>query len=160
MTTMKIRAFQESDVDAVIALWRACDVARPWNDPVRDIERKLAMADDLLLVGTVDGRVVGTVMAGYEGHRGWINYLAVDPNERAAGHGRALMAAAERRLRELGCPKINLQVRGTNPDAIAFYERIGFTIDAVISLGKRLVIENRRVETCAADPESPATPTE
>ena len=71
MTTMKIRAFQESDVDAVIALWRACDVVRPWNDPARDIERKLAIADDLLLVGTVDGRVVGTVMAGYEGHRGW-----------------------------------------------------------------------------------------
>ena len=80
-------------------------------------------------------------MAGYEGHRGWINYLAVDPNERAAGHGRALMAAAETRLRERGCPKINLQVRATNPDAIAFYGRIGFTIDDAVSLGKRLVID-------------------
>lgn len=139
MTTMKIRPYVAADMDAVIALWRACDVARPWNDPVRDIERKLAMADDLLLVGTVDGRVVGTVMAGYEGHRGWINYLAVDPNERAAGHGRALMAAAERRLRELGCPKINLQVRATNPDAIAFYEGIGFVVDDAVSLGKRLI---------------------
>ena len=139
MTTMKIRPYVAADMDAVIALWRACDVARPWNDPVRDIERKLAMADDLLLVGTVDGRVVGTVMAGYEGHRGWINYLAVDPNERAAGHGRALMVAVESRLRELGCPKINLQVRATNPDAIAFYEGIGFVVDDAVSLGKRLI---------------------
>ena len=157
---MRIRPFAIGDTEAVIALWRDCDLTRPWNDPAHDIDRKLAVADDLLLVGTVDDRVVGTVMAGYEGHRGWINYLAVDPKARGAGHGRALMAAAELRLRELGCPKINLQVRDTNPDAIAFYEQIGFTVDAVISLGKRLVIENRRVETCAADPESPAIPTE
>ena len=154
---MRIRPFTIGDTEPVIALWRDCDLTRPWNDPERDIDRKLAQADDLLLVGTVDDRVVGTVMAGYEGHRGWINYLAVDPKARGVGHGRALMAAAELRLREVGSPKINLQVRDTNPDALAFYERIGFTIDAVISLGKRLVIENRRVETCAADPESPAT---
>ena len=160
MTVMHVRPFAVEDTDAVIALWRACDLTRSWNDPARDIERKLAVSDDLLLVGTVDDRVVGAVMAGYEGHRGWINYLAVDPKARGVGHGRALMAAAELRLREVGCPKINLQVRDTNPDALAFYERIGFTIDAVISLGKRLVVENRRVETCAADPESPATPME
>ena len=92
-------------------------------------------------VGTVDGHVVGTVMAGYEGHRGWINYLAVAPNERGASRGSELMAAAEVRLRNLGCPKINLQVRATNPDAIAFYERIGFIVDDTISLGKRLVID-------------------
>ena len=157
---MRIRPFTIGDTEPVIALWRDCDLTRPWNDPARDIDRKLAQADDLLLVGTVDDRVVGTVMAGYDGHRGWINYLAVDPKARGVGHGRALMAAAELRLREVGCPKINLQVRDSNSDALAFYERIGFTIDAVISLGKRLVIENRRVETCAADPESPATRTE
>ena len=157
---MRIRPFAVEDTEAVIALWRDCDLTRPWNDPARDIDRKLARADDLLLVRAVDDRVVGTVMAGYEGHRGWINYLAVDPKERGVGHGRALMAAAEFRLRELGCPKINLQVRATNPDAIAFYERIGFTVDNSVSLGKRLVIENRRVETRAADPESSATPPE
>ncbi len=138
---MKIRPFAVEDTEAVIVLWRDCDLIRPWNDPARDIERKLAQADDLLLVGTVDNCVVGTVMAGYEGHRGWINYLAVDRRARGAGHGRALMVAAELRLRELGCPKINLQVRDTNPDAIAFYEQIGFTVDAVISLGKRLVLD-------------------
>ena len=139
---MQIRPYHVADVDVVIALWRACDLIRPWNDPARDIERKVAMADDLLLVGTVDGRVIGTVMAGYEGHRGWINYLAVDPKARGVGQGRALMAAADTRLRELGCPKINLQVRATNPDAIAFYERIGFTVDDAVSLGKRLLTEN------------------
>ena len=82
MTTMQIRPFQAHDAEKVIALWRDCDLTRPWNDPARDIERKVEMGDDLFLVGTVDGRVVGTVMAGYEGHRGWINYLAVDPSER------------------------------------------------------------------------------
>ena len=138
MTTLRIRPFAVEDTEAVIALWRDCDLTRPWNDPARDIDRKLALADDLLLVSTVDDRVVGTVMAGYEGHRGWINYLAVEPTERGAGHGRALMAVAELRLRELGCPKINLQVRATNPDAIAFYERIGFTVDDTVSMGKRL----------------------
>ena len=141
MTTMQIRPFQAHDTENVIALWRDCDLTRPWNDPARDIQRKVAMADDLFLVGTVAGHVVGTVMAGYEGHRGWINYLAVDPNERGAGRGSELMAAAEIRLRDLGCPKINLQVRATNPDAIAFYERIGFIVDAAVSLGKRLVTD-------------------
>lgn len=142
MMTLRIRPFAVEDTGAVIALWLACDLTRPWNDPARDIDRKLALADDLLLVGTLDHHVVGTVMAGYEGHRGWINYLAVKPTERGAGHGRALMDAAETRLRELGCPKINLQVRTTNPDAIAFYKRIGFTVDDAVSLGKRLLTEN------------------
>lgn len=141
MTPMQIRPFRADDMENVIALWRDCDLTRPWNDPARDIQRKVAMADDLFFVGTVDGHVVGTVMAGYEGHRGWINYLAVDPNERGAGRGSELMAAAEVRLRDLGCPKINLQVRATNPDAIAFYERIGFIVDDAVSLGKRLVAD-------------------
>ncbi len=138
MTEMEVRPFSPDDVEAVIALWHVTELTRPWNDPARDIERKLAMDDDLLLVGTIEGRVVGTVMVGYEGHRGWINYLAVDPTLRSAGHGRALMSAAETRLRALGCPKINLQVRVTNPDAIAFYEQVGFAIDDTVSLGKRL----------------------
>lgn len=141
MTPMQIRPFRADDMENVIALWRDCDLTRPWNDPARDIQRKVAMADDLFFVGTVDGHVVGTVMAGYEGHRGWINYLAVDPNERGAGRGSELMAAAEILLRDLGCPKINLQVRATNPDAIAFYERIGFIVDDAVSLGKRLVAD-------------------
>lgn len=138
MTDLEIRPFSPGDVEAVIALWHVTELTRPWNDPARDIERKLAMDDDLLLVGTIDGHVIGTVMAGYEGHRGWINYLAVDPTHRRAGHGRTLMNAAEDRLRALGCPKINLQVRASNPEAIAFYERMGFAGDDTVSLGKRL----------------------
>ncbi len=138
---MQIRSFTALDQPSVIELWRACDLIRPWNDPVRDIERKLAVADGLLLVGELDGAVVATVMAGYEGHRGWVNYLAVHPDRQRHGLGRSLMHEVEVRLRALGCPKINLQVRVSNPDAIAFYERLGFAVDDAVSLGKRLVAD-------------------
>ena len=96
------------------------------------------MADGLFLVGTVDDTVIAAVMGGYDGHRGWVNYLAVAPDRRGEGHGRALMAAVERRLVALGCPKINLQVRDTNADVLAFYERLGYVVDAAVSMGKRL----------------------
>ncbi|MEP6624765.1 MAG: GNAT family acetyltransferase [Acidimicrobiia bacterium] len=138
---MQIRSFSAGDQSSVIELWRACDLIRPWNEPVRDIERKLAVADGLLLVGELDGTVVATVMAGYEGHRGWVNYLAVHPDRQRRGLGRSLMREVEVRLRALGCPKINLQVRTSNPDAIAFYERLGFAVDDAVSLGKRLVAD-------------------
>jgi len=111
---------------------------RPWNDPRKDIARKLTVQADLFLVGEEDGAIVATAMAGYDGHRGWVNYLAVDPKRRRAGLGRALMAEVETRLRELGCPKLNFQVRKANLDAAAFYERIGFAQDDVVSFGKRL----------------------
>ena len=135
---MKIRTFESDDAAAVIELWRRCDLTRPWNDPWRDIERKVAVSDDLFLVGTIADVVVATGMAGYDGHRGWVNYLAVDPDRRSAGLGRAMMDEVEIRLRALGCPKINLQVRTSNPAAIAFYERLGFAVDDAVSLGKRL----------------------
>lgn len=133
-----IRAFEESDAADVVALWSACELLRPWNDPRKDIARKLTVQGDMFLVGCVDERIVGTVMAGYDGHRGWIYYLAVDPAQRRQGFARALIAAAEARLRALGCPKINLQIRADNREAIAFYQRIGFAEDASISMGKRL----------------------
>ena len=141
---MEIRSFRARDQGSVIELWRACDLVRPWNDPVRDIERKVAVGDGLLIVGVLDAAVVATVMAGYEGHRGWINYLAVHPDRQRQGLGRSLMHEAELRLRGLGCPKINLQVRTSNPDAIAFYERLGFAVDDAVSLGKRLVADDER----------------
>jgi ribosomal protein S18 acetylase RimI-like enzyme len=136
---MLIRPFQEGDTDEVIALWEACGLTRPWNDPRRDIARKLAVQRELFLVGEVDGRPVATAMAGYEGHRGWVNYLAVAPDDRRAGHGRALMAEIERLLLERGCPKINLQVRADNPEALGFYRALGYEVDAAVSLGKRLI---------------------
>jgi len=136
----QIRPFRTGDEVALVALWAACELLRPWNDPHEDIRRKLALRDDLLLVAPAsDGELVGSVMAGYEGHRGWINYLAVVPSHRRHGLGRQLMREAEERLAAVGCPKINLQVRAGNADVLAFYEAIGYRIDEVVSLGKRLV---------------------
>jgi ribosomal protein S18 acetylase RimI-like enzyme len=139
MTTLQIRVYRESDQDAVVALWRESGLVRPWNDPVKDIHRKLRVQRDLFLVGTVDGRLVATVMAGYEGHRGWINYLAIAKECRKRGFGRRLMDEAEARLRALGCPKINLQIRSSNAEVIAFYRSLGFSVDDALSMGKRLV---------------------
>ncbi|NLD53626.1 MAG: GNAT family acetyltransferase [Burkholderiaceae bacterium] len=136
---MRIRPFDVADEDAVIALWHACDLVRPWNDPRRDIERKLGTQRELFLVGELDDRLVASVMAGFDGHRGWVNYLAVAPEWRRSGFGRALMEHVESRLRERGCPKLNLQVRAANPDAVAFYRRLGYSPDEVVSMGKRLI---------------------
>ncbi len=141
LPTLQIRPFQDADEAAVIALWQACGLVVPWNDPGADIERKRQVQRDFFLVGTLEGAVVATVMAGYEGHRGWINYLAVDPAQRRRGYGRVLMARAEERLQERGCPKINLQVRAGNAAVIAFYERLGYRHDPVVSLGKRLIAD-------------------
>lgn len=136
---MKIRAFHPTDENAVIDLWMRCGLVAPQNNPRADIARKLQAGPELFLVGTLDEEIVATVMAGYEGHRGWINYLAVAPHLRKTGCGRQIMEHAESLLRERGCPKINLQVRSTNQQVIEFYQRLGFTIDDVLSMGKRLV---------------------
>ncbi|MBN1874484.1 MAG: GNAT family acetyltransferase [Anaerolineae bacterium] len=135
---LTIRTFCPEDEPAVVDLWQRCKLVVPWNDPHKDIMSKLDFQPDLFFVGVLDGAVVATIMAGYEGHRGWINYLAVDPALRRQGIGNKIMVHAEAILRELGCPKINLQVRETNQDIIAFYESLGFANDHVISLGKRL----------------------
>ena len=133
----------------MLELWRACGLTRPWNDPQKDIARKLRVQPELFLVAVLDdasnggeddenGEVVGTAMAGYDGHRGWVNYLAVSPGHQGRGVGRALMAEAETRLRALGCPKLNLQVRAGNAAALGFYGALGYRRDAVVSLGERL----------------------
>jgi len=136
-----IRAYLATDEPSVVALWEACTLTRPWNSPHKDIARKLRVNPEWFLVAEADARIVGSVMAGYDGHRGWINYLAVDPARRCAGLGRTLMAEAEQRLRAVGCPKINLQVRPDNPAAIAFYEHLGFAVEGAVSLGKRLEVD-------------------
>jgi ribosomal protein S18 acetylase RimI-like enzyme len=136
--TAVIRSFQSGDRDALITLWADCDLTRPENDPSRDIDRKLARDPENLLVLDADGAIVGSVMLGYDGHRGWINYLAVHPSHRRQGWARQLMEEAERRLRDVGCAKINLQVRSSNRETIAFYSQVGFVVDDVIGLGKRL----------------------
>ena len=135
---MDIRAFRESDEAGVIALWQRCGLTRPWNDPAKDIRRKLAVQREMFLVGEHEGVVAATAMAGYEGHRGWINYLAVAPELQGRGFGRLLMAEAERMLRKAGCPKINVQIRSSNAAALAFYRKLGFSADEAVSMGRRL----------------------
>ena len=138
---MRIRAYKPSDEAAVIDLWQRCGLLAPQNNPRADIQRKLDDSPELFLVGILDSELVATVMVGYEGHRGCINYLAVAPHFQKRGHGRQLMAHVEDLLREQGCPKINLLIRTTNQPAIAFYQRLGFTCDDVVSMGKRLATD-------------------
>ena len=138
-----LREVTPADEEAVIALWDRCELSRPWNDPRKDIQRKRAVQPDLFLVAEIEGEIVGTVMAGYEGHRGWLNYVGVDPAYQRRGIGRALLHEAESRLRALGCPKINLQVRMDNPEAVAFYQTLGYDVYEAVSMGKRLENDTR-----------------
>ena len=135
---LNIRAFRPEDEAAVVDLWQRCTLVVPWNDPHKDIATKLAFQAESFFVGELDGQVIASVMVGYEGHRGWVNYLAVHPDHRRRGFGRQLMTHAESVLHDLGCPKLNLQVRETNLSVRGFYESLGFTNDHVIGLGKRL----------------------
>ena len=93
------------------------------------------------VVGEADGTLMASAMAGYDGHRGWVNYLAVHPDFRRQGHGQALMRHVEQGLLALGCPKLSLQVRSSNASVLAFYQALGFGQDDVVSLGKRLIVD-------------------
>lgn len=139
-----LRSFAESDTRAVVALWRECGLVHPHNDPHKDIARKLRVRPDLFLVGVIGDAIIASVMIGYEGHRGWINYLAVSPAHQKQGYGRLLIEEAERRLRIEGCPKINLQVRTTNTGVLEFYRAVGYRQDEVVSMGKRLEQDHPR----------------
>lgn len=136
---MKIRSFVQQDEDAVIRLWNACGLVRPWNDPKKDIQRKLTTQSELFLVVEKEGVVLGSAMVGYEGHRGWVYYLAVDPSCQGQGIGQALMQQAEHLLMERGCPKIQLLVRSNNSQVLDFYGKLGYETSDVVMLGKRLI---------------------
>jgi len=136
-----LRPYLPPDREGLVRLWSVCGLVRPWNDPDRDIDRKLARDPENLLVVEHDGALVGSVMVGYEGHRGWVNYLAVDPDHQGRGLGRRLMERAEEILGRLGCAKVNLQVRSSNEAAIGFYSRIGYSVDDSVSLGRRLEVD-------------------
>jgi ribosomal protein S18 acetylase RimI-like enzyme len=159
-----LRAYRPSDHDALVSLWSRCGLLRPWNDPSRDIQRKLAHDPGGMLVLEAGNRLAGAVMAGYDGHRGWVNYLAVDPAYQRRGLGRLLMDEAERRLRAAGCPKVNLQVRTSNEHAVAFYRHLGYNIDDVVSMGKRLIDDTTPEQSPdstlarGADPKAYRTP--
>jgi ribosomal protein S18 acetylase RimI-like enzyme len=140
---MNIRPFHDADEASVIALWQLCGLTRPYNDPARDIARKRTVQPDLFLVGEVDGAggptLVASAMFGFEGHRGWVNYLAVAPGWQRRGLARQLMTEGEARLTAIGCPKLNLQVRASNAQALDFYRRLGYATEDVVSMGKRLI---------------------
>jgi ribosomal protein S18 acetylase RimI-like enzyme len=143
MSDFIIRKYDTADRNDVVELWMKCGLVVPQNDPDRDIERKLGVNPEWFLVGELEGNIVATCMVGYEGHRGWVNYLAVAPRYRRRGFATQLMREAERILHQVGCPKINLQIRTSNTDVIEFYKAIGYSIDDVVSMGKRLVRDQR-----------------
>ena len=139
---LQIRAFAPADTESTVQLWQACGLTRPWNDPYQDIDRKLQVQPEMFLVGTdADGAVMASIMIGYEGHRGWINYLAVHPSLQRQGHARRLVQLAEQMLTARGCPKLNLQVRAGNDAALAFYASLGYAHDHSVCLDKRLIAD-------------------
>ena len=122
-----------------MALWRTVFPNGPArNDPSTIIARKRRVQPELFFVGEVDGAVVATLLAGYDGHRGWLYHVAVAADVRRRGYGRAMMAAAAERLRALGCPKINLQINRSNAAVVAFYESLGYAVEDRVSMGKPL----------------------
>jgi len=136
---MKIRAFSKADSLAVIQLWEACGLTRPWNDPVQDINRKLSVQPELFLVGELEGQIIASAMAGYDGHRGSVFYLAVSPTHQSKGYGQMVMKGIEELLIERGCPKLNIVVRTSNDGVLSFYNKLGYKPDDVVSIGKRLI---------------------
>ena len=135
---MQIREATPADRDAVVALWHAAELTRPWNDPVTDFDRALAGDTSTILVGIDDGELVAVAMAGDDGHRGWIYYVAVPADRRAVGLGAAIMHAAEDWLRARGCPKVQLMVREGNEAVVGFYHALGYERTEVHTLGKVL----------------------
>lgn len=127
------------DEQQVIDLWVACDMVVEWNNPKSDIERKMADSPELFFVGAAENRIVASCMAGYDGHRGWIYYLAVKPDMQNQGVASNIMKHAENTLKHLGCPKIDLMVRDANEGVISFYRKIGYKEDPVVVLSKRLI---------------------
>ncbi|MEE4013625.1 GNAT family acetyltransferase [Roseibium sp. FZY0029] len=135
----RVLPFEERYRSDVIALWEKCGLTRPWNDPDKDIDRKLTDENGAFFVLLRGDRVIGSVMAGYDGHRGSINYLSVDPDYQTAGLGKMLMNRCEAFLTARGCPKINLMVRQGNEKVLRFYEELGYAEEKAVALGKRLI---------------------
>jgi ribosomal protein S18 acetylase RimI-like enzyme len=136
--TVEITTYKPKFQDAVVDLWKTCNLITPQNDPVEDIKKKTSFQPELFFVGLLEGKVIGSIMVGYEGHRGWMNYMAVNPKYQRQGYGRKLVQKAIAELKKIGCVKINLQVRRSNTSVIDFYKHLGFQEDDVISLGMRL----------------------
>ena len=136
--TLAIADIRDADVAPVIALWQACGLTRPWNDPAADIALARREPNSTILIGRDNDAIVATVMVGHDGHRGWVYYVAADPKLRAKGYGRAIMNAAEDWLRATGIPKLQLMVRRENARAGAFYQSIGYAEAQTIVFAKWL----------------------
>ena len=136
---IQISEFMDDQSDDVIALWEKCGLTRNWNNPEKDIARKNTDQNGKFLIGQIDGILMASIMVGYDGHRGSINYLAVDHDHLGAGYGKILLAEAERLLISVGCPKINFCVRTDNDKVVEFYQKLGYAIEPVHLLGKRLI---------------------
>jgi ribosomal protein S18 acetylase RimI-like enzyme len=139
--SVQIRPFDVADTEDVVSLWQETGLTRPWNNPYQDIRRKLAVQPELFLVAVDAGTVVGTVMAGYDGHRGWLYYLASSPARRGEGIGRTLVETVEQLLIEMGCPKVQLMVRAENVEVHEFYASLGFEPFETWNTGKRLIAD-------------------
>jgi ribosomal protein S18 acetylase RimI-like enzyme len=135
---LAITPIADADVVTVIALWQACGLTRPWNDPAADIALARRGPNSTILIGRADNTIVATAMVGHDGHRGWVYYVATDPDRRAKGFGRAIMDAAEDWLRETGIAKLQLLVRPENSGVAAFYQSIGFGEQKILFLTKWL----------------------
>ena len=134
-----IRTYQDTDLEDIIQLWERCDLTRPWNNPEIDIFRKIAQKDDLFLVAVKNQQIIATLMGGYDGHRGWMNYLAVHPHHQRNGVATALIQQLEKRLTALGCPELQLLIAKEFIDIQNFYEQLGYEEQEVVCLSKRLI---------------------
>lgn len=133
-----IRKFNFADRAEVINLWNLCGLVIQSNNPETDIELKMSFQPELFFVAELNGIITGTVMAGYDGHRGWLNYLCVHPAHRRSGCGRSMVEFSIQKLKELGCPKLNLQVRNSNLGVIDFYKKLGFNAHDVTGMQLKL----------------------
>ncbi|HEX9995796.1 MAG TPA: GNAT family acetyltransferase [Abditibacterium sp.] len=139
---LEIRPFHSDDEGETIALWHECGLIVPWNDPQHDIALKMQSQPELFLVGHYDNRLVASAMGGYDGHRGWMYYVAVAPSHQKRGFGRQIVEALLVQLQKIGCPKANLMVRGSDTQVLAFYEKLGFVPNDVVVLGKHFSTDN------------------
>ena len=153
---LNIRPYTPADRDAVIALWKACGLTRPWNDPASDIAFCVSKPESTILIGEVDGKVVASVMTGHDGHRGWLYYLAVEPGLQRSGHGRMMVAAAEDWLKQHGAPKVMLMVRPENEAVRAFYDALGYEEEPRVIFAKRLDGKQASATSGLRRPETPA----
>jgi ribosomal protein S18 acetylase RimI-like enzyme len=143
MDNFEIRTYRNSDEAHVINLWKKCKLVVPWNDPKKDIQRKLSENPELFFVGLLENLLIVSCMAGFDGHRGWVYYVAVHHDWQQKGFASKIMEHAEKILKEIGCPKIQLMVRRSNLGVIEFYKKIGYKIDPLVTMGKTLIDDKK-----------------